>query len=63
MPIKAFLREVEKRLSQFSADELRSIIKPMAAAVLPHERRGFLLTLKPTAQGPSRRAAESLMKR
>jgi hypothetical protein len=51
MPIKAFLREVEKRLSQYSADELRSILTPMAAAVSPHERRDFLMRLKPTAQG------------
>lgn len=51
MPLKAFLREVEKRLSQFSADELRSILRPMAVAVSPHERRGFLMTLKPTAHG------------
>src|SRR4051812_48210338 len=50
MPIKKFLSQVEKRLSKCSADELRSILRHLATALPPDERRAFLKNLEPAAE-------------
>src|SRR5882762_5972705 len=50
MPIKKFLSQVEKRLSKCSTDELRSILRQMATALPPNERRAFLKNLEPAAK-------------
>jgi hypothetical protein len=47
IPLKRFFETVERRLSACSADELRSILRAMAQAVAPRDRREFLEALVP----------------
>lgn len=46
MPLKAFLETVEQRLDACSADKLRAILRAMAGATSPPERRSFLAELQ-----------------
>ncbi len=50
MSLKAFWDEVEHRLADCSADELRSIVRALAQQVPPTGRQAFLDQLKPAAE-------------
>jgi hypothetical protein len=47
LPLKTFWDTLERRLAAYSADELRAILRGMAQATAPMERRAFLAKLEP----------------
>ncbi len=53
MSLKAFWEAVEQRLATRSADELRAILRAMAQATPPAQRRAFLDQLKPARGAPA----------
>ncbi len=50
IPLKTFWDAVEQRLAEYSADELRSILRGMAQETLPTGRQAFLNKLEPVAK-------------
>jgi hypothetical protein len=53
MPVKAFWDALEKRLAACSPDELRAILRAVAQAAPPAQRRAFLEQLKPVKHPPA----------
>lgn len=60
IPLKKFWEAMEQRLSAYSSDELRSILRAMAEDVSPTERETFLAKLKPMSKETAAAVKESL---